>query len=154
GVDGAALATAISVALTCVIGLVVERLQFSALAARGTESRLFDSEKLLGLMAVNRDIFLRTLVLMAFLTYLVRVSAGMGDTVLAANHILFNFMSIIAQGLDGFAQATETLTGQAIGARDRHRLTRVVRAGSVWGLLFATLIGFGLYEWGALLLPE
>ena len=153
GVSGAALDTAISVAITCAMGLVIVRAQFSALAARGADSRLFDSEKLLGLMAVNRDIFLRTLVLMVFLTYLVRVSAGMGDTVLAANHILFSFISIIAQGLDGFAQATETLTGQAIGARDRHRLNRVVRAGSIWGLLFAALIGFGLYEWGALLLP-
>ena len=153
GVDGAALATAISIAVTCVIGLITVRAQFSALAARSAESRLFDSEKLLGLMAVNRDIFLRTLVLMVFLTYLVRLSAGMGDTILAANHILFTFISIIAQGLDGFAQATETLTGQAIGARDRHRLSRVVWAGSFWGLLCAFLIGVALYKWGMLLLP-
>jgi MATE family multidrug resistance protein len=153
GVDGAAAATAISVGITCVLGLVIVRTQFSVLAPRSAESRLIESERLLGLLAVNRDIFLRTFVLMAFLAYLVRVGAGMGDTILAANHILFGFIAIIAQGLDGFAQATETLTGQAIGARDRRRLSRVVWAGSFWGLLFAAAAAFGLYELGAQLLP-
>ncbi|HET6158488.1 MAG TPA: MATE family efflux transporter [Dongiaceae bacterium] len=153
GVDGAASATAIAVGITCAVGLIIVRTQFRVLAPRSAESRLIESEKLLGLMAVNRDIFLRTFVLMTFLAYLVRVGAAMGDTVLAANHILFGFVSIIAQGLDGFAQATETLTGQAIGARDRHRLTHVVWAGSFWCLVFALVIGAALYEWGPRLLP-
>jgi MATE family multidrug resistance protein len=153
GVDGAASATAIAIAITCALGLIIVRTQFRVLAPRRSESRLIESEKLLGLMAVNRDIFLRTFVLMAFLAYLVRVGSQMGDMVLAANHILFGFIAIIAQGLDGFAQATETLTGQAIGARDRRRLNRVVWAGSFWGLLFAVAIGLVLHEWGAALLP-
>jgi MATE family, multidrug efflux pump len=153
GVDGAASATAIAVGITCALGLIIVRTQFRVLAPRGAESRLIESERLLGLMAVNRDIFLRTFVLMAFLAFLVRVGAQMGDTILAANHILFGFVAIIAQGLDGFAQATETLTGQAIGARDRHRLSRVVWAGSFWGLLFAFVVGVVLYQWGAQLLP-
>ena len=153
GVDGAAAATAIAVGTTCGLSLLIVRTQFRALAPRSAESRLIESEKLLGLMAVNRDIFLRTLVLMAFLAYLVRVGAQMGDTVLAANHILFGFISIIAQGLDGFAQATEALTGQAVGARDRRRLTRIVWAGSFWCLLFAVAIGAALHRWGPLLLP-
>lgn len=153
GVDGAASATAISMGITCALSFVIVRSQFRVLAPRSAESRLIESEKLLGLMAVNRDIFLRTFVLMAFLAYLVRVGAGMGDTILAANHILFGFIAIIAQGLDGFAQATETLAGQAIGARDRHRLSRVVWAGSFWALLFALAVAFGLYELGTRLLP-
>jgi MATE family multidrug resistance protein len=153
GVDGAASATAISVGISCAVGLIIVRTQFRVLAPRGAESRLIESEKLLGLMAVNRDIFLRTFVLMAFLAYLVRVGAQMGDTVLAANHVLFGFIAIIAQGLDGFAQATESLTGQAIGARDRNRLSRVVWAGSFWCLVFALAIGAVLHEWGPQLLP-
>jgi MATE family multidrug resistance protein len=153
GVDGAASATALAVGITCAVALIIVRTQFRGLAPRGAESRLIESEKLLGLMAVNRDIFLRTLVLMTFLAYLVRLGAQMGDTVLAANHILFAFASIVAQGLDGFAQATETLAGQAIGARDRHRLRRVVWAGSFWCLLFAFVVGMALYEWGPLVLP-
>jgi multidrug resistance protein, MATE family len=152
GVDGAASATAIAIGVTCAVALLIVRQQFRQLAPRSAESRLIESEKLLGLMAVNRDIFFRTLVLTTFLAYLVRLGTQMGDTVLAANHILFGFVSIIAQGLDGFAQATETLTGQAIGARDRRRLSRVVWAGSLWCLLFALAIGAGLHEWGAQLL--
>lgn len=153
GVDGAAIATAIAVVIACGAGLGMVRQQFRGLAPRSAESRLIESEKLLGLMAVNRDIFLRTLVLMGFLAYLVRLGAERGDAVLSANHILFGFISIIAQGLDGFAQSTETLVGQAIGARDGLRLSRVVRAASLWCLVFALAISAALYEWGAGLLP-
>lgn len=154
GVDGAAIATAISVAIACFAGLALVRRHFRALAPRSAESRLIESEKLLGLMAVNRDIFLRTLVLMAFLAFLVRLGAERGDAVLSANHILFGFISIIAQGLDGFAQSTDALVGQAIGARDRLRLTRVVRAASFWCLVFALAISGALYQWGGWLLPQ
>lgn len=153
GVDGAAIATAVAMTLTAFAGLGLVRQQFRGLAPRSAESRLIESEKLLGLMAVNRDIFLRTLVLMAFLAYLVRLGAERGDAVLSANHILFGFISIVAQGLDGFAQATETLVGQAIGARDRPRLSRVVRAASFWCLIFGAAIATALYHWGPELLP-
>ena len=154
GVDGAASATAIATGVTCGAALLVVRKQLGVLAPRSAESRLIESEKLLGLMAVNRDIFLRTLVLLAFLAYLVRVGAGMSDLILAVNHILFGFIAFIAQGLDGFAQATEALTGQAIGARDRRRLSRVVWAGSFWCLLFAAGLSAAIYEWGPDLLSQ
>ena len=153
GVDGAARATAISIALSCLVGLVMVHRQFRHLAPRSADSRLIESEKLLGLMAVNRDIFLRTLVLMAYLAYLVRLGAERGDATLSANHILFGFVSIIAQGLDGFAQATDSLVGQAVGARDRRRLSRVVRAGSFWCLFFAAVASAALHHWGPPLLP-
>jgi MATE family multidrug resistance protein len=152
GVDGAAIATSISIAVSCFVGAGLVRQQFRRLAPRSAESRLIESEKLLGLMAVNRDIFLRTLVLMAFLAYLVRLGAERGDATLSANHILFGFVSIIAQGLDGFAQATDALVGQAVGARDRARLSRVVRAASFWCLFFALAASAALHHWGPSLL--
>ena len=131
------------------------RTQFRGLAPRGAESRLIESEKLLGLMAVNRDIFLRTLVLMAFLAYLVRVGAAARRRhALAANHILFGFISIIAQGLDGFAQATETLIGQAIGARDRLPALAAWCGPAASGACSSrSSIGVALHEWGPPLLP-
>lgn len=153
GVDGAAKATSISITATCFVGLYMVRQQFRGLAPRSADSRLFESEKLLGLMAVNRDIFLRTLVLMTFLTFLVRLGAARGDATLSANHILFGFVSLIAQGLDGFAQATDALVGQAVGARNRARLSRVVRAASFWCLFFALAAAAILHHWGPSLLP-
>jgi multidrug resistance protein, MATE family len=153
GVDGAAIATSISIAASCLVGLDLVRRQFRRLAPRSADSRLIESEKLLGLMAVNRDIFLRTLVLMSFLTFLVRLGAARGDATLSANHILFGFVSIIAQGLDGFAQATDALVGQAVGARDQARLSRVVRTASFWCLFFALAASAVLHHWGPALLP-
>jgi MATE family multidrug resistance protein len=153
GVDGAAIATSVSIAISCLVGLAMVRAQIRRLAPRSADSRLIESEKLLGLMAVNRDIFLRTLILMAYLAYLVRLGAERGDATLSANHILFGFVSLIAQGLDGFAQATDALVGQAVGARDRLRLSRVVRAGSFWCLFFAAAAAAALHHWGPSLLP-
>jgi MATE family multidrug resistance protein len=83
----------------------------------------------------------------------VRLGAGFGDITLAANHILFGIIAMIAQGLDGFAQAAETLTGQAIGARDLRGLRRATRLSAVWAAGLALVMSLLLLAFGPLLLP-
>ncbi len=168
-VEGAGLATALSQATTASLGLVTV---FAILRRTGFRSRsgerpdkerldkipldkerLFEPAKLIRIMAVNRDIFIRTFALMFVFTYFVRLGAKFGDVTLAANHILFGFLSAIAQGLDGFAQAAETLTGQAIGARDPARLKLATRLAGIWAFGLALLMSVGLLLAGPALLP-
>lgn len=58
--------------------------------------------------------------------------AGLGDTTLAANQVLLQFLHISANGMDGFAFAVETLVGQAMGGRNRARLRRAVVVTTIW----------------------
>ncbi|MGH7185756.1 MAG: MATE family efflux transporter, partial [Pseudomonadota bacterium] len=104
------------------------------------------------LLKVNGDIFIRTLSLMFAFAYFTAQGARMGDTVLAANAILLHLQAIMAYGLDGFAHATETLVGAAIGARDRKGLRAAVRTASTWGLVVAVLFAAAYAALGALII--
>jgi MATE family, multidrug efflux pump len=93
---------------------------------RGRE--LIDGERLRHLFALNRDIFLRTLSLVAAYVWFTRTGARSGNLILAANAVLINFLWIAGYGLDGFANAAEALVGEAIGARREADFRAVVKA--------------------------
>src|SRR5690606_3633546 len=76
--------------------------------------------------------------------------ARFGDTMLAANHILLQFISFAAFFLDGYAFAVESLVGRAMGARQRavfdHVIKRSSEVAGITAILLATLVlGFGSY---------
>ncbi|RWM91855.1 MAG: MATE family efflux transporter [Mesorhizobium sp.] len=97
------------------------------------------------LFRVNIDIFLRSFFLLVSFGWFTRAGAAEGDVVLAANAVLMNLHSFMAYGLDGFAHATETLVGSAIGSKDRTALRGVIRAAGLWSLAAALL--FSLSYW-------
>jgi MATE family multidrug resistance protein len=100
---------------------------------------LAERTAVLRLILVNRDIFLRTLCLIASFGWFAHAGAARGDTVLAANALLLNFQTFMAYGLDGFAHAAEALVGAAIGARDRSALKSAIRVSMLWAFAGATL---------------
>jgi MATE family multidrug resistance protein len=59
-------------------------------------------------------------------------NAGNG-TILAVNSILMQFFMFFSFLIDGFAHASEALTGKFIGARDRQSLIRLIRLLFLWG---------------------
>lgn len=99
------------------------------------------------LIAINRDIFLRTMCLLGSFGWFAHVGASQGDAILAANALLLNFQTFMAYGLDGFAHATEALVGAAIGARDRNAFRQAVKVNLFWAALGA--LGFSAVYWGA-----
>ena len=94
-------------------------------------SELVDGGSLRRLFALNRDILLRTLSLVAAYAWFTRTGARSGNAILAANAVLINFLWIAGYGLDGFANATEALVGEAIGARRVADFRAVLKASSV-----------------------
>lgn len=85
---------------------------------------------LIKMLSTNADIMWRTLFLLAGFAYFANQGARFGDTTLAANHILLQFISFSAFFLDGFAFALESLVGKAKGARDYLLFNRVVKISS------------------------
>ena len=94
------------------------------------------------LIAINRDIFLRTMCLLGVFGWFAHVGARQGDAILAANALLLNFQTFMAYGLDGFAHAAEALVGAAIGSRDRDAFRQSVKVNLIWSALGA--LGFAL----------
>ncbi len=107
--------------------------------------RLRDPAPLLKMIAVNRDIFIRTLALLGGFVLFNWESARMGDVPLAANFILLQFISFNAFFLDGFAFTVEALVGEAVGAKNPARLKQAVRKSTEWALGTALLLALGFW---------
>jgi MATE family multidrug resistance protein len=128
-----------------------------ALSGAPTTSRirwreLADGPGLRHLFALNRDILLRTVSLVAAFAWFTRAGARMGDATLAANAVLLNLQSIASYALDGFANATEALVGESIGARRRADYRAVLRASTLSAFLVAALISLVYLGFGASLI--
>jgi multidrug resistance protein, MATE family len=130
GVAGIATATMSAEWAGCILGLGL-MLASGARPGHVRWSELIDGQSLRRLFALNRDILLRTLSLVAAYAWFTRTGARSGNAILAANAVLINFLWIAGYGLDGFANATEALVGEAIGARRRADYRAVLKASSV-----------------------
>ena len=98
------------------------------------------------LIRVNRDILIRTLALELVFYLLVLQGSRMGDSVVAANAVLLNFLLLTSHGLDGLAHAVEALGGHALGQRNRLALKRLLVVSTFWSLVVGSgfVLGFNL----------
>ena len=140
GLEGVALGTTIAFWLGVVLALCLSRyhLQLSWQAFFSINPQHFTKAAIFRLFTLNKDIFIRTLILTLSFAWITRLSAQSGDVVLAANAILLQVLSISAFALDGVAVSAETLSGQAAGRRDwKHFRIIIKRTGVVsYGLAF------------------
>lgn len=90
-------------------------------------ARIFDSASLRTTVSANTDILLRTVVLVLSFAFFTSQSARFGDVVLAANHVLVQFIAFAAFFLDGYAFVVESLAGRALGAGRRDVFDLTVR---------------------------
>jgi|TARA_R100000501_G_scaffold5804_1_gene12860 MATE family multidrug resistance protein len=92
------------------------------------------------LLALNGDLFLRSLILAVAMAALTRAGAGIGPVALAANGIIFQLFIFSALLIDGFENAAQVLNGEAFGARDRQGFFTTMRAILWRGLGVAALL--------------
>lgn len=127
-VQGAALATACSEYVTFFIGLLMVR---RVLHLRGISLALLKEAwrgNVRRLLALNRDIMLRSLLLQLCFGALTVFGARLGSDIVAVNAVLMTMLTFTAYALDGFAYAVEAHSGQAYGARDDSQLLHVWKA--------------------------
>ncbi len=156
GLVGVALGTTIAFWLGVVLALWLSRrhLQISWRALFNANKEHFTKDKMLRLFSLNKDIFIRTLILTLSFAWITRLSAQSGDVILAANAILLQVLSISAFALDGVAVSAETLSGQAAGRRDWPRFRIIVKRtgvvsyglammlSAIWWLAMPTYLDF------------
>jgi multidrug resistance protein, MATE family len=139
GITGAAIAAIMAEASGLALGVLIAwRLAPGRLIV--PRAILFDRGKLLRMLAVNRDIMIRTAALITAFLFFTAQGARAGDTTLAANAVLNNLLLVSAFFLDGLANAAEQLCGQSYGALDRGAFTSATRLVLLWGLAFAIVV--------------
>jgi MATE family multidrug resistance protein len=139
GIGGAATAAVVAEASGLALGVLIAR-RLTSGQPRVPRAALLDRAKLLRMLAVNRDIMIRTASLIAVFLFFTAQGARSGDVTLAANAVLNNFLLISAFFLDGLANAAEQLCGRAYGARDRAGFSSAVRLVILWGAAFALAV--------------
>ena len=146
GIAGAAIAAVIAEATGLLLGMgIARRLVAGPLTVPA--ATLFDRTRLMRMLAVNRDIMIRTAALMTAFLFFTAQGARAGDITLAANAVLNNFLLISAFFLDGLANAAEQLCGRAYGAGDRAAFSAATTRVVLWGFGFglAVTLAFALF---------
>jgi len=114
---------------------------------RPSRAEIFARERMRALFSLNRDIMIRTFVLIGAFAIMTRIGSSMGPLVLAANAVLMNIFLVAGYYLDGIANAAEQLVGRAFGANFRPAFDRAVKLTMLWsfGLGVVTTLLFLLF---------
>ena len=152
GVAGVAKATVISQVIGVAYGLWLVQKNASHLDGHWDIPKALKKQKLLLMLRVNGDIFIRSLCLQLSFFVFTAYGARQGDVILAANAVLLQFMMFTAYALDAFANAAEALAGKAYGANNRDDFRAVVVATSRWALIFSVVFCLFYFVTGPLLI--
>ena len=136
GVSGVAWGTVGGEFCATLVGLAIVIRRFGQMP-RLPRDRLFDLGAFLRMMALNRDIMIRSFSLLAAFALFTRQGAQFGTVTLAANAVLMNFFMASSFFLDGFATAAEQLAGRAVGANAKAAFRRAVSLTLFWGFSLA-----------------
>ena len=98
---------------------------------------LLQIEQLSRFFKVNRDILIRSVLLILTLSFFTSESAGMGDQILAVNSMILQYFFVFSYFMDGFAYAGEALIGKHTGKNDRKMLRLTVKKLLLWGFILS-----------------
>ena len=152
GVEGVASATVIAEVSAAALGL------YFYIKKEGKEgviidfSTFFDTKKIQQMLSINLNVFIRTFCLIFAFAYFTAEAAKFGDIILAANAILLQFIHFLSFGLDGFAQAAETLVGGALGENNRKRYRMAVKTTITWAFGVSIIYSLGYWFFGSLMI--
>lgn len=111
---------------------------------------LLQRDRLKLFFSVNSDIFLRTLCVIAVMSFFTSRSASHSDHILAVNTMLLQLFLTYSFFIDGFAYAAEALVGKYYGSGDRRKLLASVRALFMFGIgvsVAISLVFFVADDW-------
>lgn len=137
GLRGVAFGTVIAQYAGFLVALALLVRHYGRLRRHAVWSGLLKGSELWRFFSVNRDIFLRTLCLVAVNLYFTSAGARQGAVVLAVNTLLMQLFLLFSYIMDGFANAGEALGGRYYGACNRVAFSDTVRRLFVWGTLMS-----------------
>lgn len=140
GVTGLAWATVGGEATGTAVALTALALHLPRDGGSFVGSRILDPTALRALVALNADLFVRTVCLTGSMAFFTAQAGRFGEAALAANALLLQLQALMSYGLDGFAHAAEVLVGQALGRRALPEVRRAIRLAFGWSLGAAALI--------------
>ncbi|ACT58599.1 MATE family efflux transporter [Hirschia baltica] len=109
---------------------------------------LLNKDRLKHMFAVNGNIMIRTMALLALLTWFANSGARQGEIQLAANHVLMQMLTVSAFVLDAFAVTAEARVGAAFGAKSKQHFWNAVKLTTEFAFSGALLAAIAIYFGG------
>lgn len=132
--DGVALGTLIAGWSALVFGIAIILIKHRKLLEKPVLKVVFLFSKLLRVLTVNANIFLRSFSLLTVFSWFTYASSLYGNDVLAVNTLLMQFFMFFSFFIDGFSYAGESLSGKYLGAGKIRLLRLTVRTLFRWAL--------------------
>ena len=136
-VEGVALGTVIAQWWGFLMALTLYRIYYRRLGKYDYRQHLFAAEPLKRFFLLNKDIFLRTVCLVAVNLFFTAAGSRESTIVLAVNTLLMTMFTIFSYFMDGFAYAAEALAGKYYGAKNMVAFREVVRRTMLFGVVVA-----------------
>ncbi|WP_332690577.1 MATE family efflux transporter [Halalkalibacter lacteus] len=148
GVTGVAYATLISEISAVLFGAWIIFRTEKVSVRHISLQMLLESEPLIKMLKVNRDLFLRTVCLLTMTGIFTAKGASMGEVTLAANAILLQIHYIMAYLFGGFANASSIIVGRAIGGGNYSLYKRAFSLSAQWGFVAAFILSLTILVYG------
>lgn len=138
-VEGIALGTLIAQYAGFLMGIGLWIRHYGGLWKFFSRKGLWEQQSMWHFFQINRDIFLRTLCLVAVTLFFTSSGAEQGEIVLAVNTLLMQLFTLYSYIMDGFAYAGEALIGKYIGVQNYLAYTCTRKHLFAWGGIMALL---------------
>ena len=138
-IEGVATGTVVAQYAGLAVALTVLGVVYRPVLAQIRMKEVMKGEELIKFFKVNRDIFIRTLFLVAVNLYFVAAGTKQGTVVLAVNTLMMQLYTLVSYVMDGFAYAGEALCGKRMGEGNRTMYSLTVKRIFAWGTALMAL---------------
>ena len=138
-IEGVATGTVVAQYAGLAVALTVLGVVYRPVLAQIRMKEVMKGEELMKFFKVNRDIFIRTLFLVAVNLYFVSAGTKQGTVVLAVNTLMMQLYTLVSYVMDGFAYAGEALCGKRMGEGNRAMYSLTVKRIFAWGTALMAL---------------
>ncbi len=153
-VAGVAVATLISQIMTTFLSIfiILKTFSLNELLHNVNLKEVFNKAEIKKVGAVNLDLVIRTICLLATTNLFLEKAAHSGKIVLAANSILFQVQYLMSYIFDGFANASSVFSGIAVGEKDFRKLKWVMRKSIYFCIIISSFLSIAFILGGEKLL--
>jgi MATE family multidrug resistance protein len=143
--DGVGYASAIAQVLQftisfCIVFFVIHKNSTHLPKLSSYFQIIFKKREFYSLLSFNKDIFIRTALLIITFSLFRNFSSSIGKDVLTVNVILFQFMLIYAFFIDGTGYAMETISGELFGSGKIIELKKILQIALSFAVFIAILL--------------
>jgi multidrug resistance protein, MATE family len=141
---GAGISQASSQYLMLLLGIILLSLQIQWKELRAVGQQLLELSAYKAIFVLNRDIFVKTLVVITTFVIFNTQSSGMGTIIFAQNALMIQIVFLATYFIEGLGYATETLTGIFTGQEMNEKLIPLVKIAGSNGLLVGLSFALGV----------